>query len=355
MVTRPTIMEIDMDALKYNIQSIQKYIGNKMMMPVIKANGYGTYINTRLDVINMFDIVAVALVDEAVELRRIGYNKEIFILNQPSIDEIDKIVSNNITVGVCSIDFLNAIKDNKIKVHVEIDSGMGRTGIRLNEINNFIEVLDNSNVEVEGIYTHLSSADYDPEYTKKQFEIFDKAVNILKEKYNLKYIHACASNGLLNYKDNDYNLVRPGIILYGYESSSDTFNKIDLKPISKLKSKVTFIKEVDENTSIGYSRKYITTKRTKIATIPIGYADGLSRLLFSKGNVVIKNKLYPIVGNICMDSIMVDVGNDDINTSDEVYIWDNDLIKLEDLSNAIGTINYEVISTISSRVPRIFK
>ena len=352
---RATIMEVSIDNLKYNIESIRKYTGNVQMMPIIKANGYGTYINKRLDVVNLFDIVGVAIVDEAISLRKLGYEKEIFVLNQPSIDEIDDIIKYNITVGVCSILFMEEVKKKgKVKIHLEIDSGMGRTGIREFELDNFMQNI-NDNIIVEGIYTHLSSADTDFEYTNKQLDIFKRCVTKVKEKYHLKYIHADASNGIMNFKKDYYNLVRPGIILYGYGASNDTLDKIDLKPICKLKRKVTYLKEVDKNTSISYSRKYITKNKTKIATIPIGYADGLSRLLTNKGYVVINHKKYPIVGSVCMDNIMVDVGNDDISIGDDVYIWDNDLIKVEDIANIMHTINYEVMSIISDRVPRIFR
>lgn len=346
-------MEVSLDNLKYNINSIQKYIGNKKMIPIIKAFGYGTYINKRLDILNMFDIVGVALVSEGIYLRNIGYTKDILVINQPSIDEIDDIIKYNLVIGVSSIPFLERLISKKafISIHIEIDSGMGRTGIRLNEIDDFKNILAKSDLKIDGIYTHLSCADTDFEYTKKQFDIFNEAIRMFD--YDFKYIHACASNGIINYKDTPYNSVRPGIILYGYPASSDTLDKIDLKPICKLKSKVTFLKTVEKDTSISYGRKFITIKKTKIATIPIGYADGLDRNLFNKGFVVINKHKYPIIGTICMDSIMVMV-DDNVNIGDDVYIWDNDLIKVEDIASSLNTINYEVISRISDRVPRVF-
>ena len=267
---RSTIMEVSINNLKYNIENIKKYVGEISLMPVIKANGYGTYINKRLDIVNMFDIVAVAIVDEAIELRKIGYKKDIFVLNQPYIDEIDKIIDYDITIGICSIPFIEELKKRKkkVKVHLEIDSGMGRTGIRTFEVDNFINILKDSNIILDGIYTHLSSADSDFDYTKKQLQIFKECVDKIKKHFNIKYIHADASNGILNFKDSYYNLVRPGIILYGYESYSGALDKVNLKPICKLKSKVTFIKEVDANTSIGFSRKYITSRKNTYCYCP---------------------------------------------------------------------------------------
>ena len=142
--------------------------------------------------------------------------------------------------------------------------------------------------------------------------------------------------------------------MYGYESFNGSLEKLDLKPICKLKSKITFLKEVDEGTPISYNHDFITKKKSRIATIPIGYADGLRRDLSNKGHVVINGSLCPIVGKVCMDSIMVDVSDIDCKLGDEVYIWDNDLLKVEDIAKECNTINYEIISTISSRVPRVF-
>ena len=230
---------------------------------------------------------------------------------------------------------------------------MGRTGVL--DLDNFIfELKKYSNVIVEGVYTHLSSADSDYEYTDKQLEKFERSVVMLKEHFNLKYIHSSASNGLLNFKSSYCNTVRPGLILYGYESYPGVLNKIDIKPVCKLKSKITFLKEVEEGTSISYSRSYITNKKTKVATIPMGYADGIRRSLSNRGNVVVNNTIVPIIGKVCMDSFMIDVTNLDVKVGDEVYLFDNELIKVEDIASIYDSINYEVISTISDRVPRKF-
>lgn len=355
-ITRPTYLEINLNNYMYNINKIKELVGNRTLMPVFKANAYGTYINKRLDILNMFDIVAVAIVDEGVELRKIGYKKEIFVLNQPYKDEINKIIDNDITIGLSSFEFLDVLNKIKkpIKVHLEIETGMGRTGININDLENYINKLNN-NIKVEGIYTHLSSADIDYDYTNEQLNIFKKAIEIVKEKIDLKYIHAAASNGIVNFKDSYFNLVRVGIIMHGYPSADDTLDKIDIKPIAKLKSKITFLKTVPKNTSISYGRSYITKKETKIATISIGYADGLRRSLSNDWKVLINNKKCPIIGKICMDSFMADVTElEDVRVGDEVIIWDNENIKLEDIANKCNTINYEILCTIGERVPRKF-
>ena len=206
------------------------------------------------------------------------------------------------------------------------------------------------------MYTHLSSADIDFEYTEKQLNSFSRAVVTAKEILGeLKYIHCSASNGILNFSNSYYNLVRPGLILYGYDSCEGATEKLNLKPICKLKSKITFLKEVDANTSIGYSRSFITNRKTKVATIPIGYADGLKRILSNKGEVVINGKRVPIIGSVCMDSFMADVTDlEEVSAGDDVYIWDNENVTVEEIAKLCGTINYEIICTISNRVPRVF-
>ena len=348
------IMEVDINKFNNNIDNIKKIIGNKVIMPIIKANGYGTYINKNVDVINKFDIVGVAVVDEGIELRELGYKKDIFVLNEPSIDEIDKIIKYDIVVGVCDKSILKKMIESKskIRVHLEIETGMNRTGIKIDDLENILKLLKNTNVMVEGVYTHLSSADKDEKYTNEQLNKFKEAVELSKKYYNLKYIHSSASSGLLNYNDGVSNMVRPGIIIYGYKPFKNA--EIDITPICKLKAKIVFIKEVDKGVSISYSRTFITNKKMKIATIQIGYADGIRRGLSNKGKVVINNKLCNIVGNICMDSLMVDVTDIDVKVGDYAYIWDNDLIKLDDIADMCDTINYEIMTCISYRVPRVF-
>ena len=357
-ITRPAWLEINLKNLQYNIKQIQNKVGpNVKIMPVIKANGYGTYINQRLDVINQFEIVAVANVDEGVYLRQIGYEKEILVLNQPYESEIEKIIDYNIVVGISSYKFAKKLAETgkKVKVHVEIGTGMGRTGVHPYKIENYLKGLA-SNIIVEGIYTHFSSADIDDEYSKKQLESFNKALVKAKEILgDIKYIHTAASNALLNYPDARFNLVRPGIILYGYPGEDDTFKKIDLKPIAKLKAKVVFLKDVPPKTSIGYGRSYITSRETKVANVPIGYADGFRRDFSNGWEILIKGKKAPIIGKVCMDSFMVDVTDiDNVEVGDEVTIWDNKNITLEQLAEKCGTINYELLCTVGARVPRVF-
>lgn len=357
-ITRPVVMEVNLNNFEHNMAMIRKKVGNDVtLMPVIKANGYGTYINKRLDVLNEFEIVAVANVDEAVFVRNLGYKKQIFVLNQPYETEIDKIVEYDIIVGISSYHFAELLgkKKEPIKVHLEIGTGMGRTGVHPYKIDRYIESLP-ENIVVEGIYTHLSSADIDDEYTRKQLKSFRAAVETAKGLLgDIKYIHAAASNGIVNYPDSHFNLVRTGIIMYGYAAAEDTLDKIAIKPIASLKAKITYLKTVKEGTSIGYSRSYITKRESKVATVPIGYADGFRRTFSNGWEVMVNGHRVPIIGKVCMDSFMIDVTDlEKVKVGDEVILWDDKNITLDDLAEKCDTINYEILCTISDRVPRRF-
>lgn len=356
---RKTVLEVNINEFRNNIKKIREYVNNKEIMPVVKANGYGTFINTNIDLLNEFNIVAVALVDEAISLRELGYKNKILVLNQPDIHEVDLIFEYNIIVGLSDKSFLDAMinSNKKYVVHLEIETGMNRTGININDLSYFIEKIKDSNIMIEGIYSHLSSADFDRDYTLKQIDLFKKALDIINYyKIPLKYIHLSASNGILNYEDLQFtNMVRPGLIMYGYESFRGCHKIIDTKPICKLKSTITFIKEVPVDTAISYSQKYVTKDNRVIATIPLGYGDGFRRVLSNKGYVFINGFKAPIVGAVCMDSFMVDITDvKDVKVGDEVIIFDNDNITLDEIAELCDTINYEILCNLNTRIPRLF-
>jgi len=333
-MVRQAELLVDLNKIKENISNIERNV-----IPIVKANAYGTGIEGMFKVIEELEIniVGVAIVDEGIKLRSLGYQGSILIINQPFIEEIPAIIENNITAGVCSLEFMRELNKYNAKVHVEIDTGMGRTGVQPNEVDNFLQELNKlKNIEVEGIYTHFATI----EYAKNQIEVFKTIISKFKD---LKYIHASSSAGTINNIDNLIcNYARPGIMLY--------------EDATKLKTKISYIKEVEVGTSISYGRTYIADKKRTIGTIPLGYADGIKRTLSNNGNVVINDKLAPIVGVICMDSFMVDLT--DIAEAEigmDVYIWDNKNITLNEIADRCNTINYEILSTISSRVPRKYE
>ncbi len=362
---RNSYLEVDLSAISYNIKSVKEKVGESVeVMPVIKANAYGTGSTQLKEVLekNNINIVAVAIAEEAVGLRNKNINTDILLLNE-LLDkkEVAIVVDNNITAGVSRYEIAEEISKysklkNKIsKVHIEIDTGMNRVGIKCEEALNFVQKVSNlENIQIEGIYTHFSSADSSKEYTLNQIEKFNRVLHELQQNgYKFKYIHASASSGIINFKEAKYNLVREGLILYGYYPNENMEEKIKIKASTKLKSVVVFLKTVPKGTPISYSRTFITKRETKVATIPIGYADGIRRALSNKGRVYINGKYAPIIGNVCMDNFMVDVTQiENIKVGDEVIIWDNKNIKLEEIAEKCNTINYEILCDISSRIPR---
>lgn len=346
------VLEVNINKFQKNINTIKELNPNKEIMPIIKANAYGTYINKNKEILDQFNIVGVARIEEGVELRKLGYDKEIFVLNQPLIEQLNEINKYNLTIGISEISFIKKI-NIPIKAHLEIETGMNRTGIMHDDLDKYIEIIrNNKNIQVEGIYTHFAVADTNQEYTNKQIILFKKVVEKVQKAFDIKYIHSSASNGLLMYDDTISNLIRPGIIIYGYYPSEIAEKYIKIEPITKLKTKVVYIKELDENNSISYGLTYKTKKKTKVATIAIGYGDGLRRVLSNVGEVIINNKKCKIIGTICMDSCMIDITNVDVKVGDDVYIWDNNIIKLEEIAEKCDTINYEILTTISDRVER---
>lgn len=355
------ILEVNLSNFKHNYNEIKNILNKDIeIMPILKDNAYGTYINTKIDLLNELNIkiIGVAKVYEGVAMRKLGFDKEIFILNQPLDSEIPEIAKYNLTIGCGSIEYLTKLRNfpANFNIHIEIGTGMGRTGIRPSRVPEYInEVKKSSNITITGIYTHFSCSDCDENYTKKQINSFNQALEITKSEITtLKYIHTCNSAGILNYPEAHFNLVRPGILLYGHYPVEELKNKIQLKPVTKLKAKISFTKEIPTGSCISYGKTFTTNTDSKIATVTIGYADGVRRTLSNKSNVIINGKTAPIVGTICMDCFMVDVTDIDVKVNDDVFIWDNENITIEDIAGICNTINYEILTGISQNVYRDF-
>lgn len=295
-----------------------------------------------------------------IALRERGYSGEIFVLNQALEEEISKALEYDLTLSSCIINFIKLLNENAEKIgktaniHLEIDTGMNRTGINPNDIDKYLNIIHElKNINLEGIYTHFSSSDCDMEYTKMQIEKFKKVVDITKKEFNLKYIHCCNTGGILNFKEAHYNLVRPGISIYGHLPTKELEEKIDLIPATILKTKITYIHDIKAGDSVSYSRSFIAKRDTKIATIPIGYADGIPRGY--KGQVLINNQFANMVGVVNMDSFMVDITDlTDAKIGTDVYIWDNVNITIEKVAENCNTINYEILSNLAPRVVKEF-
>ncbi len=363
---RETRLIIDLVCVENNIKKIKEYVGESVdVMPVIKARAYGTGVGSQISVFERTDIkiLGVAVVDEGTALRSRGYKNDIFILNQPFEEEIPYIILDNLISSACVVKYvekLNAyatLRNQKAKIHVEVNTGMNRTGVEIEDLKHFLETVKSFEyIDIDGLYTHFSCSDCDSEYTKWQIANFERAIQICKEcdcYDSLRYIHACNTAGIINFKEAHYNLVRPGISLYGHFPSEELAKKLSLQPATKLMSKVVYIHNVKKGDSISYNRTYKAEQDMIIATIPVGYADGIMRIY--KGNVVINGCLAKIVGTINMDSFMVDITDiSDVVIGTDVYIWDNDKVTLEEVANSCGTINYEVLSRLAPRVRKEF-
>lgn len=370
---RPTWAEINLDDLRHNLLEIRRITStNAKLCAIVKADGYGhgavEVAQTALSCGAHY--LGVAFLDEAVELREKGIKAPILILGFTPENQFDTIIEHDITQTVYSLKSAillseKALKQKKkAKVHIKLDTGMSRIGFQTDasSISDIIKLFQLEGLKVEGIFTHFAKADEkDRTVTEEQFRIFTEAVNAIEAKeYKIPIKHIANSAGIIEYPNTHLDMVRPGIILYGmYPSDEITKSKIHLKPILSLKTRVAHVKSLPKGKAISYGGTYITERHTIIATLPVGYADGYSRLLSSRAQVLINGQRAPVVGRICMDQCMVDVTDiqGEVKPKDEVTLIGADgseRIEAEDIAKIIGTINYEITCGISKRVPRVY-
>lgn len=372
--------DIDLDALINNISEIRRHVGeHTKIMGIVKADGYGHgYLEVAKTLIaNGADALGVAFMDEAIQIRKCGIDTPILILGYTHPDYAEELIEKDIMPNCYTRDMAEAMSraGQKLgktgKIHIKIDTGMGRVGYRYSEdeelnratVEEIIEISKLPNLEIDGLFTHFAVADDDDdEYTKMQYRRFSELCDRVKAagvKVNLR--HCCNSAGLMRFPEFHMDMVRPGIILYGL-MPSDFVDKsiLNLKPAMALKAKITNIKTVEKGTSVSYGRKYQSeSPKTKIATVSIGYADGYSRILSGKAEIIAGGKKCRQIGNICMDQCMIDVTNvNNINIGDEAILFgkssDGVEIPIEDIADIMGTINYEILCVVGKRVPRVY-
>ncbi len=365
---RPSWMEINLLHCIYNLKQIRKIVKDKVqILAVVKANGYGhgAVEIAKVSLQNGASFLGVALIEEGIELRKAGIDAPILVMGSVyPFKNYKELINFNLIPIVASLSSLRelssiACRDGKrIGFHLKIDTGMGRIGVSVSSVFKLIEEISLlPGVVLEGISSHLSCADTDKEFTKKQINDFASIVEKIKEK-KIRYSHIANSAAVLCFPESYFDLVRPGLILYGLIPCADALNKIKLKPVMSLKTKIVFLKKVLKGTPISYGKTYITKKTTRIATLPIGYADGYNRLLSNNAQVLIKGKRLPIVGRVCMDMCMVDVNDlPQAAVGDEVVLIGNqkgEMITAEEVASWSKTINYEVVCGLSKRIPRIY-
>ena len=351
---------VNLNNIKYNIEKIKENLKEDTgIIAMVKANAYGAgmlEITKYLESLNINDF-GVALVSEGVTLRENGIKSNILVTSQFLEEDILDVITHDLSVSICELELARKLNkkakelNKKVRVHIKIDTGMTRLGFSAHDvISNICHIRDNyTNLLIEGIYTHLSSADTNEEYTIMQLEKFDEIYSkLLNLDFKFKYVHVLNSAGTFLYSKYQYTHVRVGIAMYGYLPDYSLKEKIDLKPSLKLTADIIHINNIKENTSVSYSRTYTSKSDEKIAVVQIGYADGLPRVLSNKYTT----NVGEIVGNICMDMCMVKLEKD-MDVGDEVTIFDytNDL---EEICNICNRINYEIISGIGQMVKRMY-
>lgn len=362
------IAEIDLKALENNIKIIRSMTGKTKLLAVVKANAYGhgiVEISKELEKLNV-DALGVATVEEGVKIREAKNKKPIVVLFQHFRDESEYICKYDLTPIIsnaeCLDDYDKFLKkhDKKLKLYIKVDTGLNRMGAKPKDVLNLAKKVSSYNtLEIEGINTHYAASDMfddaSKEFTENQIKVFSDVLNELKTNgIKINNAHTANSAALLYYKNAYFDMVRAGIVLYGYTEKLHDFG---FKPILNLKSKIILTRKIKRNETVSYGMTWKANKDTNIAVVPIGYADGLSRKLSNNWEVKINGKYYPIVGKICMDIMMVDIGNENnIKEEDEVLIFGNDeRLNANTMAKKIDSISHEVLVRIGERVKRVYR
>ncbi|EES71632.1 alanine racemase [Paenibacillus sp. oral taxon 786 str. D14] len=374
---RPTHAEIDLDALRSNFEELRRRQQDMKMLACVKANAYGhgaVPVAKELEQIGA-DYLSVAFLDEALELRKAGIQLPILVLGYTPPHGVRTAWEHDVTLNVFSNEVLEAIEalnpaefPHKLKVHIKIDSGMGRVGLLPgDEAVAFVrKAMQVPHVEVEGLFTHYATADEeDKSYTLEQYRRFQGVVEALRE-HNIRIpiIHTGNSAIAIDMPELSVQMVRIGIALYGlYPSDEVRRDQVKLTPVLSLKTETVRVKTLPAHSAISYGARYITEQEERIATLPIGYADGYSRMLNGKAQVLIRGRRVPVTGVICMDQCMVSLQAlaeeaEEIQAGEEVVLIGRQAgeeITAGELASAMGTIHYELICMLAHRVPRVYK
>lgn len=371
-MAEPIWAEINLANIRHNIREVRRLVGaEREIMAVVKANGYG---HGAVQVAKAVlaagaNRLAVARLCEALTLREAGITAPILIFGYLSKEQMAQALQQQLTITVYRLDMAEQLAElaqeagKSVRIHLKVDTGMGRLGFCEGEqgIREIEQICSLPGLICEGIYTHFATADEkDKTYTKWQLDRFLSLLHVLEQRgITFPLRHAANSAAIIDFPAAYLDMVRPGIMIYGlYPSAEVEQHKVKLLPAMSLKARITHLKKVTSGTKISYGCTYVTPEDTVIASLPLGYADGYPRLLSSRGQVLIKGQRAPVVGRVCMDQCMVDVGKiPDVKVHDEVIIFgqgDQQSLPVEEVADWSGTINYEVVCWIGSRVPRFY-
>lgn len=361
---------VDLDAIAANTRAIKTHIGPDVsLFGVVKAYGYGhgAVPVARVMLENGAERLCVGRTDEGIELRRAGIDAPVLNLCYTVPGEADDIVEHDLIGTVNTVEGAEAISaragalGKTATVHVKVDTGMGRFGQLPGEMVAFLRSISGlPNLNIEGIWTHFSSADEaDRTYTESQIAAFNMTLNLLAEAgYHFEMRHAANSAGTLDYPEAHFDAVRPGLIMFGMYPSADVSRDVSLVPAMTLRSHLARVRVLPKGSAVSYGRTYTAPKDTRIGLVPIGYGDGYHRVLSNRGHVLVRGKVAPIVGRVCMDQFMVDLSAiPDARQDDEVVIIGKQggaAVPAEEVAAAAGTINYEITTALARRLPRLY-
>ena len=368
-VGRPSVCYIDHEALRWNFRQIRSLLGSHVkILSMVKANGYGhgAPAVARTLAAEGSDAFGVAIIEEAIELRRCGITAPIVVLTGVYLDQLELFFEHDLMPVVHDSDLLQRLDaavarhGRRLEVHLKIDTGMGRIGFPAAECDSWLpQIKKLKALKLEGIFSHFSHAEsVEGQYTRKQLEIFNHLVKRLAtEGIAPPVIHLANSAATITLPEAYFDMVRPGLMLYGVYPSPEMAARISLKPVLSWKTRILQLKKVPSNTSISYGQTFITKRDSLIATLPIGYADGYPRLLSNRGQALVGGKRAPVAGRVCMDLTMLDVTDiGKIHQGDEVVLLgtqENETISADEMAAWANTISYEILTSIGARIPRI--
>lgn len=363
-----TIAEVDLDAIKHNITLIKKKLSDKKILFAVKANGYGhgaVAVSKAIEDEQLIDMLGVATPAEGIELRLAGIQLPILVLGLilPDEEVIASLIEYKLSQTVADTAVIDALArvaqqmNATIPLHLKIDTGMGRIGCKPAEAAELAgHITSRTSLVLEGIFTHLPVSDIpESDFTRQQIAKFKRIIRTIEESgITLPHTHIANSAAILNDDDPAGNMVRAGIMAYGYLPSPTCRRSMPIIPAMTLKSRIVFLKRVRKGTHLSYGHTFTTERDATIATIPVGYGDGYNRLLSNKGKVLIREKEYPVVGRVCMDQMLINLGDDHHHLGEEVILFGRETITAETIAEWIGTIPYEVTCSISRRIPRVY-
>ncbi|NLB72926.1 MAG: alanine racemase [Firmicutes bacterium] len=371
---RPTVAEVNLACIARNMQAIRRVVGPDCeILGVVKADayGHGAIPVARIALNNGATWLGVALVEEGIALRRSGIIVPILVLAQLFPAQAQAALRYNLSCATATYEFAEALSNaavkegKKAKCHVKVDTGMGRIGVYPTQAVSFVKrIAMLPNIEIEGIFTHLATAeDEDRTFLYRQLSLFDDTISALRHNgIQVQYCHAANSVAAVTVPEARFDIVRPGIFLYGLtplhgERARRLRTELDILPALSLKTRVGFVKRLPRGASIGYGATYTLDKDSTIATLPIGYADGFPRALSNCGEVLVRGNRFPVVGRVCMDECMVSADDFEVDVEDEVVLigrQGKEEIAAEDVAEKADTVAHEILCGISRRVPRVY-